>query len=258
MYRVQRRAGGLLTRFRQYRKLTTMTLKTINAKDAASLDKDLMEEGGFSLDQLMELAGLSVSQAVYRVHPPSKGRNVLVACGPGNNGGDGLVAARHLAHYGYKPTVYYPKQGKNELYERLKTQLLNLSVPFTTDFPGTLQTTDFVVDAIFGFSFSGPLRDPFPSVISYMEKTKVPVLSVDAPSSWDIETGPPKEGPGAKFMPQTLISLTAAKPLVKWFTGRHFLGGRFLTKCIVERYGLEIPAYPGIEQIVEMDVQGRL
>lgn len=64
--------------------------------------------GGFSLDQLMELAGLSVSQAgarllmaellpiapagkinvdvVYRFHPPSKGKNILVVCGPGNNG----------------------------------------------------------------------------------------------------------------------------------------------------------------------------
>ena len=33
------------------------------------------------------------------------------------SGGDGLVAARHLAHYGYKPSIYYPKQGKNELYQ---------------------------------------------------------------------------------------------------------------------------------------------
>ncbi|KAL1991728.1 hypothetical protein VTN49DRAFT_5036 [Thermomyces lanuginosus] len=231
-----------------------MSLKAISAKDAAALDKDLMDVGGFSLDQLMELAGLSVSQAVYRFHPPSKGKNILVVCGPGNNGGDGLVAARHLAHYGYKPSVYYPKQGKNELYQRLRTQLENLSVPFVPDFTSALQSADLVIDAIFGFSFGGPLREPFPSIISQLEETKVPVLSVDAPSSWDIQEGPPKEGPGAKFMPEALISLTAPKPCVKWYRGRHFVGGRFLTKDLADKYDLDLPDYPGIDQIVEVGV----
>jgi NAD(P)H-hydrate epimerase len=76
--------------------------QTLSAKNAAALDKDLMSVGAFSIDQLMELAGLSVSQAglsfyypaknsflksvVHRVHPPTRGRRVLVACGPGNNG----------------------------------------------------------------------------------------------------------------------------------------------------------------------------
>jgi hypothetical protein len=63
-----------------------MALKTLGAKAAAALDQELMSTGAFSIDQLMELAGLSVSQAVYRVHPLNKGRRVLVACGPGNNG----------------------------------------------------------------------------------------------------------------------------------------------------------------------------
>lgn len=136
--------------------------------------------------------------------------------------------------------------------QRLKTQLKNLSVPFTENFAESLKSTNVVVDAIFGFSFSGPLRDPFPAIISLMEETSVPVLSVDAPSSWDIETGPPAEGPGSKFMPQVLVSLTAAKPCVKWFTGSHFLGGRFLTRDMAEKYGLEIPEYPGIDQIVQV------
>lgn len=237
-----------------------MSLKAISAKDAAALDKDLMEEGGFSLDQLMELAGLSVSQAVYRVHPPSKGKNILVVCGPGNNGGDGLVAARHLYQYGYNPSVYYPKEGKHELYQRLKTQLKNLNVPFVPDFTEALKSADLIVDAIFGFSFGGPLREPFPAIIRQMEETSVPVLSVDAPSSWDIEAGPPKEGPGSKFMPQFLVSLTAPKPCVKYYRGRHFLGGRFLSKPIIEKYGLDCPNYPGIDQIVEVgvDAEGRL
>jgi NAD(P)H-hydrate epimerase len=65
-------------------------------------------------------------------------------------------------------------------------------------------------------------------VIEALETTNVPVLAVDAPSSWNIEGGPPKGGPGAKFMPGALISLTAPKPLVQFFKGRHFLGGRYV------------------------------
>lgn len=143
------------------------------------------------------------------------------------SGGDGLVAARHLHHYGYEPTVYSPKQSKNELYARLRKQLEDLSVPFTSDFDAALGASDLVVDAIFGFSFSGEVREPFPKVIEALRDTKVPILAVDAPSSWDIESGPPSDGPGKGFMPGALISLTAPKPLVKHFRGRHFLGGRY-------------------------------
>ncbi|EEP78815.1 hypothetical protein UREG_03661 [Uncinocarpus reesii 1704] len=224
-----------------------MALKTITAQNAAALDKDLMDSGAFSIDQLMELAGLSVSQAVqcpstvdrliikivYKVHPLNKGRDVLVVCGPGNNA---------------IPTTFAP--------QRLKTQLHNLSVPFTDDFTTSLSKTSLVVDAIFGFSFGGPLREPYPAIISQLESTQVPVVSVDAPSSWDIESGPPKEGPGAKFMPEVLVSLTAPKPCVKFFKGRHFIGGRFLTKGVAEKYGLDVPKYPGVDQVMEVDVEG--
>ncbi|KAL5381281.1 hypothetical protein DPSP01_007273 [Paraphaeosphaeria sporulosa] len=215
-----------------------------------------MSTGAFSIDQLMELAGLSVSQAVFKLQPLSKGKRILVACGPGNNGGDGLVAARHLFHYGYQPTIYYPKQSKNDLYQRLKKQLQDLKVPFTDDFPSALKSADHIVDAIFGFSFSGEVREPFPSVIEALRDTKIPVLAVDAPSSWNIEDGPPSEGPGKGFMPEALISLTAPKPLVKWFKGRHFLGGRFLGPEVAEKYGLDVPKYEGLDQVVEVPVEG--
>jgi len=236
-----------------------MALRALGPKAAAALDQELMSSGAFSIDQLMELAGLSVSQAMYTLSPPSKTPNILVACGPGNNGGDGLVAARHLYHFGYKPSVYFPKQSKNELYQRLRTQLEQLKVPFTDDFQSAISKSDYVIDAIFGFSFSGEVREPFPAVIKALAESNVPVLAVDAPSSWNIETGPPSDGPGKWYQPEALISLTAPKPLVKWFKGRHFVGGRFVGKEIAEKYGFDVPPFKGGEQVVEVPVgEGKL
>ncbi|KAJ6446860.1 Meiotically up-regulated protein 182 [Purpureocillium lavendulum] len=207
---------------------------TLGAKAAAALDQELMSTCAFSIDQLMELAGLSVSQA----------------------GGDGLVAARHLFYYGYHPSIFYPKRSKNELYRRLAKQLEDLEVPFVDDFQAALASSDHVVDAIFGFSFSGEVREPFPAVIKALQETRLPVTSVDAPSSWDIENGPPSSGPGSSFMPTALVSLTAPKPLVKHFRGRHFIGGRFVSPSIAKKYGFDIPEYEGIDQVVEVSTTG--
>jgi NAD(P)H-hydrate epimerase len=68
-----------------------------------------------------------------------------------------LVAARHLFHYGYSPTIYYPKRGKNELYKRLMKQLEDLNIPITEDFQSALKESDHVVDAIFGTFISAKI-----------------------------------------------------------------------------------------------------
>ena len=222
----------------------------------------MSDEGGYSIDQLMELAGLSCSQAVYKAHPPSAGTNILLACGPGNNGGDGLVCARHLYHLGYTSTIYYPKPTQKPLFQNLVKQLKNLDIAFTDDFPAAMKSTDLVIDAIFGFSVRLPIKEPFDQCIALMEGAsqtgKPEVLAIDTPSSWDVEAGPQNEGElGAKFMPQYLISLTAAKPSSRLFKGsKHFVGGRFLGKRIAEKYGLDVPEYQGLDQVVEVPIEG--
>ncbi|CAM9895895.1 unnamed protein product [Discosporangium mesarthrocarpum] len=108
----------------------------LSARNAAALDVDLMSTPGFSVDQLMELAGLSVACAIGKVYSPGK---VLVVAGPGNNGGkrDGLVAARHLWHFGYEPVCLYPKQTAKPLYTNLVTQCKDLGIPFLPSMPPT-------------------------------------------------------------------------------------------------------------------------
>lgn len=73
------------------------TMKYLSQEEAQNIDLELFNEYSFSVDQLMELAGLSVAVALTKAYPRGQDHpNVLVCSGPGNNGGDGLVAARHL------------------------------------------------------------------------------------------------------------------------------------------------------------------
>jgi len=243
----------------------------LNAQDAADLDVELMSTPGFSLEQLMELAGLSVAEAVYMVgseHANIKKKRVLLVCGPGNNGGDGLVAARHLFHFGFQPIVVYPKRSTKPHFINLVQQLDDLDIPILDEIPTTSAAAtddddnevkyDIVVDAIFGFSFRGTApREPFATAISQMitlqtEQNSL-LVSVDVPSSWNVDGGDmTEEGSGKKFQPDVLISLTAPKLSAKQFTGRHFVGGRFLPPGLAEKYGIRMPPYPGVSQVMEM------
>ena len=168
---------------------------TLVGQDASvAIDQDLFES--FSVDSLMELAGLSVAEATLKSFPPGAHERVLVVVGPGNNGGDGLVAARHLRHFGYKEVaLFYPKQSDKPLFQHLLRQNQDLGnaveslenpgaiVPSTqADFDAAF---DLVIDAVFGFSFRGTPREPFVQILELMSKTSLPVISVDVPSGYD-------------------------------------------------------------------------
>ena len=235
----------------------------LTASSATALDANLMSTGRFSLDQLMELAGLSVSQSVFRTHPPSTHPHVTILCGPGNNGGDGLVAARHLSHYRYTPRIYYPQTAKEDsIYSGLLQQCADLGIKVygKGEWAAALEGADHVVDAVFGFSFKPPVRGDWGEVLAAMKGGKWGVTSVDVPSGWGVEEGPGEEE-GKEWRPDVLVSLTAPKPCVRWLgkETRHFIGGRFVSPGVKEKFNLQwLPEYPGIDQVVEVDEKGDL
>ena len=223
-------------------------------KAAQELDEDLMGPLGFSIDQLMELAGLSVASAVIEEYSPSAFSRVLILAGPGNNGGDGLVAARHLHHFGYSVEVCYPK--RTELYRNLVIQCTALGIPFipveeVLEAP-LKSRADIVLDALFGFSFKGMPRPPFDGLISAMTPSSTPpvVIAVDIPSGWDVESG---DVSNSGLSPDMLVSLTTPKQCARSFNGpHHYLGGRFVPPEIISKYGLVLPRYPGASQCVRL------
>jgi len=139
-----------------------MSLPLLTSHSAAALDARLFKL--FSVDVLVELAGLSVAEAIEAAFP-TRGR-VLVLCGAGNNAADGLACARHLAHAGYSPCVVMPRCGDAPHTQRLLAQLEALAVPVLGALPveSTQPRWELAVDAIFGFGFrAGPegVRAPY-------------------------------------------------------------------------------------------------
>ncbi|KAF8072363.1 PPOX1 [Scenedesmus sp. PABB004] len=238
-----------------------MDITHLTQAEAVAVDEELMGPLGFSVDQLMELAGLSVAVSLAREYPAATHGRVLVLAGPGNNGGDGLVAARHLTHFGYAVTVCYPKPTPRPLYDGLVTQCRALGVPFVgvdeLAAGGVAGVADVVLDALFGFSFRGPPRAPFDALLQMLAPAAAPppVVSVDIPSGWDVEAGP-GDAPGA-LAPDMLVSLTAPKLAARFFAGRHhYLGGRFVPPAIRDKYRLRLPPFPGTDQCVRLPARG--
>jgi NAD(P)H-hydrate epimerase len=248
----------------------------LDAASAAALDEELMQTPGFSLDQLMELAGLAVAEAAYQMlqdEPVARHtsialvrspRKVLLVCGPGNNGGDGLVAARHLHHFGYETVVVYPKRSSRQAhYTNLVKQCEDLEIPVLDELPNDLTVYSLLVDAIFGFSFRGEPREPFASMLDAMRQAQRPhnettttttnrplILSVDVPSGWHVDEG-------GDWCPNAVISLTAPKPCMRQYVqGRHFVGGRFLPPRLAQAYGVRMPPYAGVSQVWEFPPRG--
>lgn len=263
---------SLISSLREYNNNTMV--KYLNQSEAINIDKELIERYKFSIDQLMELAGQSCAIAIAKCYSSflldkssSASKKILVCCGPGNNGGDGLVCARHLKHFGYSPEIYYPKRPSNKdtLYERLLHQCIENDIPVldnqyvekeTIENCTILQEYTIIIDALFGFSFKPPVREPFVRIIDMLKKTSTttPICSIDIPSGWDVENGPPSEEEGGGIKPDILISLTAPKKCASKFMGKyHYLGGRFVPTKLEIQHHLELPKYPDSDLIVLLE-----
>lgn len=225
-------------------------VKFLGQEEAINIDQELFNDYRYSVDQLMELAGLSVACAIVDAYPNAS--RVVVYCGPGNNGGDGLVCARHLKLFGFEPVVFYPKRTSKPLYENLVHQCASVGVNFLTSNPSLedlSQKYDLIIDALFGFSYKPPPRQEFVEILKNLNTTKTRICSVDIPSGWDVEVGPTEES----IQPDFLISLTAPKKCALYFAGKHhYLGGRFVPNALQAKYDLQLPPYPGTSSFVRL------
>src|SRR5215217_6534145 len=180
----------------------------IGAEAMAGIDLKA-QKLGMSGQKLMEHAGVAVAAATKALAEATgrwKRGPILILCGPGNNGGDGLVAARHLARAGADVAAVLVSTGSEPAtadairnWNRLDREPRAARIVASTGLDLKVLAKDIdrasvVVDALLGTGVNGDLRDPIRSAVELIlaaRKAKVPVVAVDTPTAVDLTSGDP-------------------------------------------------------------------
>jgi len=149
---------------------------------------------GFLKKFMMENAGAAAVRRLVDKLGNVESKNVLIFVGMGNNGGDGLVMARHLAGYDAKVTVMLlgtPDKIKTEesnwnwsILQKMPSVKLMSGDSLNFDFK-----PDVIIDGILGTGITGEIREPYASAINYINQTDCYKFAVDVPSGLDPQTG---------------------------------------------------------------------
>ena len=149
---------------------------------------------GFLKKFMMENAGAASVRRLVDKIKSVESKNILVFVGLGNNGGDGLVMARHLAGYGAKVTVILLGTP-----DKIKTEESNWNWSILQKMPSVKLVSgdsvyldlkpDVMVDAILGTGITGEIREPYASAINHINQTDCYKFAVDVPSGLDPQTG---------------------------------------------------------------------
>src|ERR1043166_9300959 len=164
-------------------------MKVVTAAQIRDLDRRAMEQGGIPGVVLMENAGRAVVDVIAKEYGPLEGKDILVFCGTGNNGGGGVVIARHLHLRGAK--VFTILVGRAESLKG-DAQIHYHALPYMAaaqelteenrDIAGFADTMDVIVDALLGTGIREAPRDLYTECIRKMNGSGRPIVAVDIPS----------------------------------------------------------------------------
>ena len=179
----------------------------LDADQMRAIDRWAIQEKGVPSLELMETAGRAVAEAAAEVAASSR---AAIVCGKGNNGGDGLVAARVLRETGFEVDALLLAP-PDELSEDAGANLGRLEGAREVDpseLGAAISGAGVVIDAVFGTGFAGTPRDPAAAAIDAMNETEAPVVATDIASGVNASTG---EVEGAAVAADVTVTFHASK-----------------------------------------------
>jgi len=159
------------------------------AAEVRELDRIAIEELGIAGATLMERAGVAAFKALRHAFPDA--RRIAVVCGPGNNGGDGFVVARHAAGAGLEVRVGLIGQRDRLRGDALGAhdRMRDAGIVLEDYDARLLEGADVVVDALFGTGLDRDVEGAHAACITEMNASGAPALAIDIPSGLDADTG---------------------------------------------------------------------
>lgn len=174
-------------------RLHRSTIPQLSTEQMREVDRLMIEEYGILLIQMMENAGRNLADlAIAMLGGTVTDRSLLVLAGRGNNGGGGLVAARHLNNRGADVQVITaaPLETHDNIPAHQLQILLNMGVSISPLEEGwALPGADLLIDALIGYGLHGNPRGPVADLIRLSNGHPAPVLALDAPSGLDTNSG---------------------------------------------------------------------
>ena len=193
-----------------------MRLATV--EQSREIDENSRISYGLSAEILMESAGALAAREVDQSYFPELTRGELaIVCGPGNNGGDGLVLARHLRSADHRDLTAYilgGRSSRSELFEKQvgRCELHGVRIIDLDETPEKVErirSSELIIDAIFGIGLNREVEGAFAKTIDLINSVKVPVVSLDTPSGLDADCG---ACPSSVIQADMTITFGLAKP----------------------------------------------
>lgn len=164
--------------------------------------EDKAEKYGISKLLLMENAGARLSLEIIKKFDNIENKNIVIVCGSGNNGGDGMVCARHLCNYSKSISLFLLTSGEliktkeNKTNWQIIKQIKNISTyeymnekEFYFKFKELSESADIIIDSIFGTGLKGIIKNPAGQIIEIINNSDSFKVSVDIPSGIDPNNG---------------------------------------------------------------------
>ena len=173
-------------------------MKIVTAAEMRTIE-DRSEEAGVSTDTLMENAGLAVARTARRMAGPLTGAPVVTLVGPGNNGADGLVTARHLRRWGARVTAYLCRDRGTPDPKLEAARNAGVDIIAVSDDPSLdrlqrlLDSAHLVIDAILGTGRARPIEGVFREILGVLSDTRrdtrgAMLLALDLPTGLNCDT----------------------------------------------------------------------